>query len=121
MRTRGSIHQGNFGWFGKVPELRSGNEPETLVVEMGSAHSMGHHVSLGFECPLFVPVADKARSLMSRAPVMESRAISVRIDMTGCTANSSRDPTAARMSAERNCRQFICTSWGRREGWEKDH
>jgi len=61
----GSIPRGNFGWYGEVPEPRSGNDPEIMVEEMGLELSKGHHVSVGFECPLFVPVPFDKMSLTS--------------------------------------------------------
>lgn len=62
----GSIPKGNFGWYGVTPEPRSGQDPEGLVREISSELSLGHHVSLGFECPLFVPLPQDPIGLTSK-------------------------------------------------------
>jgi hypothetical protein len=61
----GSIAQGNFGWAG---QLTGGGNPEgtdidELWQQVAQALQPGAHVALGFECPLFVPLATQAQML----------------------------------------------------------
>jgi len=61
----GSVPKGNFGWYGETPAEKSGNDPEGLVRAISTELTKGHHVSLGFECPLFVPLTWDQMSLTS--------------------------------------------------------
>jgi hypothetical protein len=65
----GSIKQGNFGWARadvpahEIDRHRGGTEIVELVEAVADDLAAHHHVALGFECPLFVPVPEEARRL----------------------------------------------------------
>lgn len=60
----GSVAADRFGWWSI--DHASGTELSTLANYVASALDSGHPVALGFECPLFVPLAEE-ESLLTRA------------------------------------------------------
>jgi len=60
----GSVAGGNFGWWSTDGD--SGRAPSTLAASVSAALNSSRPVALGFECPLFVPLADD-ESLLTRA------------------------------------------------------
>jgi hypothetical protein len=68
----GSVAAGNFGWWSS--DGNSGCEPSTLVTSLAAALNNGQPVALGFECPLFVPLADDELQLTRARPGEGSRA-----------------------------------------------
>jgi hypothetical protein len=68
----GSVAGGNFGWW--TSDGNSGAKPSSLA-EIVAAALDGHRpVALGFECPLFVPLADDEMQLTKARPGEGSRA-----------------------------------------------
>lgn len=72
----GSVRRGRFGWWGpakrgeRVDTITEAEKLERkciheLVRGIAEGLSKGDRVALGFECPLFVPVADDPGSLTS--------------------------------------------------------
>ena len=63
----GSVKAGNFGWARLAvesdQEARSGSDIRELSGFVGRTLAAGGKVALGFECPLWVPVADDPREL----------------------------------------------------------
>lgn len=63
----GSIKKGNFGWASlgveSEQEARSGRDIREFSDSVGRTLATGGKVALGFECPLWVPVADEPRKL----------------------------------------------------------
>ena len=68
----GSVAKGNFGWWSSLGE--TGNAPSTLAKHVAFALNSGEPVALGFECPLFVPLAEDERALTSARVGEGSRA-----------------------------------------------
>jgi hypothetical protein len=68
----GSVAKGNFGWWSS--ESASGNSPSGLSKHVASLLSQNIGVALGFECPLFVPLAENELQLTSARPGEGSRA-----------------------------------------------
>jgi len=62
----GSVAAGNFGW--SSSDGTSGSEPSTLAASVTTALNGGRPVALGFECPLFVPLADDESHLTRARP-----------------------------------------------------
>lgn len=61
----GSVSNGRFGWYADTAD--AGTLPSTLAAFVAKAIDEGRPVSLGFECPLFVPLrADEQRLTMAR-------------------------------------------------------
>jgi hypothetical protein len=67
----GSVAAGNFGWWSS--EGGSGREP-TLAASVAAALNNDQPVALGFECPLFVPLAEDESQLTRARPGEGSRA-----------------------------------------------
>jgi len=66
----GSVAKGRFGWFG-IDAARtslSGTSIVELAHTVGAALTSGASVALGFECPLFVPLAEAPERLTSARP-----------------------------------------------------
>lgn len=80
----GSVKKGRFGWWSSAGA--SGNLPSTLVDHLHELLSTDRPVALGFECPLFVPLADNEQKLTSRRPGEGSKAWSAG---AGCGALAS--------------------------------
>lgn len=63
----GSVEKGNFGWASLAvesdQEARSGSDIRAFSDFVGRTLAAGDKVALGFECPLWVPVADEPRRL----------------------------------------------------------
>jgi hypothetical protein len=51
----GSTVSGKFGWWSSASA--SGSSPSALATHVAEQLNAGHSVALGFECPLFVPLA----------------------------------------------------------------
>jgi len=68
----GSVAAGNFGWWSSDGD--SGLEPSTLAASVAAALNSDRPVALGFECPLFVPLADSELQLTRARPGEGSRA-----------------------------------------------
>lgn len=68
----GSVAAGNFGWWSSDGD--SGREPSTLATSVAAALNSDRPVALGFECPLFVPLADDEHLLTRARPGEGSRA-----------------------------------------------
>lgn len=57
----GSIPKDNFGWASSINgELKSGFDIAFFADDIAEAINNGYRVSIGFECPLFLPVRDRA-------------------------------------------------------------
>lgn len=62
----GSIPQGNFGWASFIDgEFKTGTDISILAADIANAINSEFKVSIGFECPLFVPVRDEPRTVAS--------------------------------------------------------
>ncbi|MBI2818399.1 MAG: hypothetical protein HYX73_00330 [Acidobacteria bacterium] len=63
----GSVASNRFGWYGATPtsEAASGTDIHQLVKAVAGNLKKRQPVALGFECPLFVPLADEARKMTS--------------------------------------------------------
>lgn len=62
----GSIPNGNFGWASSIDgELKSGTDIGIFADDIADATKRKGKVSIGFECPLFVPVRDEPRVVAS--------------------------------------------------------
>jgi len=62
----GSIPQGNFGWASSIDgELKSSTDIGIFAADIANAINSEFKVSIGFECPLFVPVRDEPRAVAS--------------------------------------------------------
>lgn len=63
----GSVKKDNFGWASLAmesdQEVRSGRDIREFSEHVGRTLAKGGKVALGFECPLWIPVADEPRSL----------------------------------------------------------
>lgn len=63
----GSVARGNFGWARKeyplAVEARTGEDMSALAQAVAQDLNCGLRVSLGFECPLFVPIAESPKEL----------------------------------------------------------
>lgn len=57
----GSVVNGNFGWWSSLGE--NGTAPSTLAAHVAAALNSANPVALGFECPLFVPLAENELQL----------------------------------------------------------
>jgi len=68
----GSAAKGNFGWWSSAGE--SGDRPSGLVAHVAALLNDREPVALGFECPLFVPLAASEMQLTSARPGEGSRA-----------------------------------------------
>jgi hypothetical protein len=68
----GSVTQGNFGWYDG--DGTQGRTPSSLAAHVASKLSASAAVALGFECPLFVPLAETEAKLTSARPGEGSRA-----------------------------------------------
>ncbi len=68
----GSAAKGNFGWWSSAGE--SGDRPSTLVTHVARLLNDRVPVALGFECPLFAPLAASEMQLTSARPGEGSRA-----------------------------------------------
>lgn len=70
----GSIRQDNFGWFGLLPSLGrnpmeiSGSDIRDFAATIASAIKEHGKASIGFECPLFIPLPEKPENLTSARP-----------------------------------------------------
>ncbi|MDP1947667.1 MAG: hypothetical protein Q8L77_09220 [Nitrospirota bacterium] len=62
----GSIAKGNFGWWSS--HGGSGKTASSLAAHVGTMLNDGQPVALGFECPLFVPLAVNENELTSARP-----------------------------------------------------
>jgi len=62
----GSVVRGNFAWWSSTGV--TGEAPSTLAAAVAKALDAGEAVALGFECPLFVPLAVEERELTSARP-----------------------------------------------------
>ncbi len=62
----GSFARGNFGWWSSLGD--SGTAPSSLAKYVADALNSGKCVALGFECPLFVPLAEDERNLTNGRP-----------------------------------------------------
>ena len=62
----GSITGNKFGWASITNgKLKSGSSIESFAEEIATAINKGNKVSIGFECPLFVPVREKPETVAS--------------------------------------------------------
>ena len=62
----GSIPKGNFGWASSTDgELKSGTDIGNFATDIADAIKSEFKVSIGFECPLFVPVRDEPEAVAS--------------------------------------------------------
>jgi hypothetical protein len=68
----GSVAKGNFGWWSSHGE--SGTTASSLAAHVSTVLNNGQPVALGFECPLFVPLAVSENELTSARPGEGSRA-----------------------------------------------
>ena len=68
----GSVAKNNFGWWSSAGE--TGDKPSRLVGHVAALLAEGRPVALGFECPLFVPIAQDESQLTSARPGEGSRA-----------------------------------------------
>jgi hypothetical protein len=68
----GSVAKGNFGWWSS--ENQGGLKPSGLVEHVADLLNRGRTVALGFECPLFVPLAENELHLTSARPGEGTRA-----------------------------------------------
>lgn len=66
----GSVKGGKFGWAGRCigpnPQESGGTDIQCLVAQVAQDLNSGRKVALGFECPLWVPVACDPNRLTSR-------------------------------------------------------
>lgn len=67
----GSVAKGNFGWWSTEGQV--GHRPSELVAHVAALLNSSIPVALGFECPLFVPLADDEMALTSARPGEGSR------------------------------------------------
>lgn len=67
----GSVAKGNFGWWSTEGQV--GDRPSDLVAHVAALLNSSIPVALGFECPLFVPLADDEMALTSARPGEGSR------------------------------------------------
>jgi len=67
----GSVAAGNFGWWSS--DGNSGLEPSSLAALVAAALNGNRTVALGFECPLFVPLAESELQLTRARPGEGSR------------------------------------------------
>lgn len=78
----GSVKQGKFGWIGlqldtsgaKADKDSSGRRPSELARYVAGKLGDGHPVALGFECPLWIPLAMDEERLTSGRPDDGNRA-----------------------------------------------
>jgi hypothetical protein len=75
----GSIRRGNFGWarlevVDGDSRCNTGCEIQEFADAIAADINAGHHVALGFECPLFVPVPEDPNDLTSARPGEVNRA-----------------------------------------------
>ena len=74
----GSVAKGTFGWARLAvesdQEARSGHDIRELSDFVGRTLAAGGKVALGFECPLWVPVADDPRKLTAARKGEQNRA-----------------------------------------------
>ena len=74
----GSVEKGNFGWASLAAEsdreARSGRDIREFSDFVGRTLATGSKVALGFECPLWVPVADEPRRLTAARDGERNRA-----------------------------------------------
>lgn len=76
----GSIKQRNFGWFAFLPSLGkqfielSGSDITEFVSAINQAIKEYGKASIGFECPLFIPIPENPLELTSARPGEGSRA-----------------------------------------------
>lgn len=68
----GSVAGGNFGWW--TSDGTSGREPSTLAASISAELNRNRMVALGFECPLFVPLAEDESQLTRARPGEGGRA-----------------------------------------------
>jgi hypothetical protein len=62
----GSIPKNNFGWASSIDgELESGTDISAFATNIAHAVRRKDKVSIGFECPLFVPVRDEPHRVAS--------------------------------------------------------
>ena len=65
----GSVANGRFAWASRClrakPRVSTGNDIRCLVTQVAQDLNSGRKVALGFECPLWVPVACDPRELTS--------------------------------------------------------
>ncbi|MBA4417716.1 MAG: hypothetical protein C0392_07375 [Syntrophus sp. (in: bacteria)] len=62
----GSIPNGNFGWASSSDGgLKNGTDIGIFAADIADAIKSEGKVSIGFECPLFVPVRDESRAVAS--------------------------------------------------------
>lgn len=70
----GSVRQDNFGWFGLLPSLGrspmeiSGSDIRDFAATLASAIREHGKASVGFECPLFIPLPENPDDLTSARP-----------------------------------------------------
>jgi len=67
----GSVTAERFGWWSSIRQ--KGTTPSSLAAFVAGALDAGFPVALGFECPLFVPLAYNERQLTSARPGEGSR------------------------------------------------
>lgn len=67
----GSVAKGNFAWWSTEGQV--GHLPSELAAHVAALLNASMPVALGFECPLFVPLADEERALTSARPGEGSR------------------------------------------------
>ena len=78
----GSVKQGKFGWIAlqldaggtKSSQDGTGREPSSMAECVARKLAEGHPVALGFECPLWIPLAWEEKSLTSGRPDDGNRA-----------------------------------------------
>lgn len=70
----GSVPKGKFGWWSNAHSTSFGNRPSELSSHVAGELMNGRSVALGFECPLFVPVAADEMQLGSARPGEKDRA-----------------------------------------------
>lgn len=68
----GSVARKNFGWWSEAGG--SGSLPSALAEHVAGLLNSGRRVALGFECPLFVPLAEDQLALTRARPGEGSRA-----------------------------------------------
>ena len=69
----GSVSQNNFGWWSDRDATASGTLPSEVSKHVAVLLNKGLPVALGFECPLFVPIAEDETRLTNSRPGEGSR------------------------------------------------
>lgn len=71
----GAVHSGHFGFWRRFPGGHtSGEDPDELVALLGEDLGVGRRITLGFECPLSIPVPSEVVKLGRARPGERNRA-----------------------------------------------